>query len=65
MFPKGAFVVVCYVFTFAVDIFEGIGAWFALSIFEPGGIELGISLIVPCYISMVLQLIRSIALLTF
>jgi len=49
MFPKGAFVVVCYIFTFAVDIFEGVGAWFTLSSFEPGGIELGISLIGPLY----------------
>jgi len=29
--PKGALVVVCHVFAFAVDIFEVMRAWFALS----------------------------------
>ena len=33
VFPKGALVVVCHVFTFAVDAFEGVWAWFALSSF--------------------------------
>jgi len=31
MFPKGAFVVVCHVFAFAVDTFEGVRAWLTLS----------------------------------
>jgi len=29
--PKGALVVVCHVFAFAVDTFEAMRAWFALS----------------------------------
>jgi len=31
MLLKGAFVVIYYVFTFAVDAFEIVRAWFALS----------------------------------
>jgi len=31
--PKGALVVVCHVFTLAVDTFEVMRAWFALSSF--------------------------------
>jgi len=33
MLPKGAFVVVCHVFAFAVEAFEVMRAWFALSSF--------------------------------
>jgi len=31
MFSKGTFVVICHVFAFAVDIFEGVKAWLTLS----------------------------------
>jgi len=31
VFPEGALVVVCHVFTFAVDAFEVVRAWFTLS----------------------------------
>ena len=33
VFPKGALIVICHVFAFAVDVFEGVRAWFALSSF--------------------------------
>jgi len=65
MFPKRAFVIVSHMFAFAVDAFEGMVAWFSLSSFEPGGIELGVGLTASHHISMMLQLVRSIALLTF
>jgi len=29
--PKGAFVVICHMFAFAVDAFEIVRAWFTLS----------------------------------
>jgi len=31
MFPKRALVVICHMFALAVDAFEGVRAWFALS----------------------------------
>jgi len=33
MFLKGAFVVICHVFAFAVDAFEDVRTWFTLSSF--------------------------------
>jgi len=33
VFLKEALVVICHVFAFAVDVFEGVRAWFALSSF--------------------------------
>jgi len=40
VFSKGAFVIICYVFAFAVDTFEGVGAWFILSSFKLRGVKL-------------------------
>jgi len=33
VFPKGALVVICHVFAFAVDTFEVMRAWFTLGSF--------------------------------
>jgi len=36
--PKGALVVVSYVFAFAINAFEGMRTWYALGSFELGGV---------------------------
>jgi len=65
MFLEWAFVVVCLVFSFVVDILEQIKAWFAFLDFKLSRISFVISLAVPCYVSMVFELVRTTTFLAF
>jgi len=42
--PEGAFVVVSYMFAFAIDAFEGMRTRQALGSFKSGGFDLGLAL---------------------
>jgi len=48
MFPKGALVVICHVFAFAVDAFEVMRAWFTLGSFQSWRVQFEIGFAVPC-----------------
>jgi len=64
MSPVGAFIIICHVFAFAVDTFEGMRAEFILFSFQSKGICFEVCFTAPCHISVMFNLVRPTTFLT-
>ena len=65
MFPKKTLVRVYLIITMAVEVFEGIGAWFALLGFQSRRIGFTVCFIAPSKVLIVIRFIGAITLDVF
>ena len=65
MFLVRALVVISHVIPFAIDVFEGVRAWFALLGFKTRRVQFKVGFAAPGHVSVMFDLMRATTSLTF